>query len=49
MTETQKFVCFVIGQSREQLVYAAYVEHAQKLDFAVVYLTGLVHEHCGHS
>lgn len=47
MKETQKSICFVVGQSREQLAYSAYVEHARKLGFAVVYQTGLIDEHCG--
>lgn len=47
MKETQKSICFVIGQSREPLAYSSYVKHVRKLRFAVVYLTGLIDEHCG--
>lgn len=47
MKETQKSICFVIGQRREQLAYSAYVEHVRKLGFAAVYQTVLIDEHCG--
>ncbi|MBZ3891955.1 Heat shock cognate protein HSP 90-beta [Sciurus carolinensis] len=46
MNETQKSIYYITGESKEQVVNSAFVEHVQKQGFEVVYMTEVLDEYC---
>ena len=46
LKKTQKFICYIIGENKEQVASAVFVEHVQKQDFEVVYVTEPINEYC---
>lgn len=46
MKETQKPICYITGEDKEQVANSVYVEHVQDCGFAVVYKTGPTDKYC---
>ncbi|OWK02058.1 hypothetical protein Celaphus_00018969 [Cervus elaphus hippelaphus] len=44
--ETQKSICYITGESKEQVANSAFVAHVWKRGFEVVYMMEPIDEHC---